>query len=426
MRRIDDRGLSSAPVDGSSLSPRRREFTSGVEHARFSIVCLSPQEWEIDLPTNRQQVMRRAAALGHEVLFVETGHFLGIHFWHLLRAGDRVSLVRRLTSNETASPGLLVCKALNLVPWREKYHLANRFDCWVTAMILRRTARRLPRPIVLWLYDPCSARMAGKCGEELAVYDCVDDYAEQVGSDPRRRELAVTESRRAAQRAQLVFATTSELCQRMRIINEKSHLVPNAGDFAHFSVAANRALAAPEVRDLPRPVLGFAGNFLAAKVDFSLLKNVALARPEWTLLLVGPTRPDTADELAGLTQLPNVHWAGFKPYADLPAYVAAFDVALIPYVSNDYTRNCFPLKLYEYLAAGKPVVASGLPQLARMDPDVVLTAGLDEFIEAVREALCRRDDQDRRRRVQLAAENTWEMRTERLLDLVCSELDAGA
>jgi glycosyltransferase involved in cell wall biosynthesis len=415
-------------VDGSPPS-QRREVTVGVtreEQLRFSIVCLSPQEWDIDLPTNRQQVMRRAAALGHEVLFVETGHFLGTHVWHLLRAGDRVSLARRLASNEMASPGLLVRKALNLVPWREKYHLANRFNCWVTAMVIRRAVRRLPKPVVLWLYDPCSARMAGKCCEELAVYDCVDDYAEQVGSDPRRRELAVTENRRAAQRAQLVFATTSDLCRRMRIINENAHLVPNAGDFVHFGVAANRALAAPEVRDLSRPVLGFAGNFLTSKVDFGLIENVALARPEWTFLLIGPAPPESADAVARLARLRNVNWLGLRPYADLPAYVAAFDVALIPYVSNDYTRNCFPLKLYEYLAAGKPVVASGLPQLAGMNPDVVLTSGLDEFIEAVEEALRRRDDQDRRRRVRLAAENTWEMRTERLLDLVSSELDAVA
>jgi glycosyltransferase involved in cell wall biosynthesis len=105
--------------------------------------------------------------------------------------------------------------------------------------------------------------------------------------------------------------------------------------------------------------------------------------------------------------------------------VAAFDVALIPYVANDYTRNCFPLKLYEYLAAGKPVVASGLPELAGMEPDVVLTTGLEEFVAAVESALRLREDGDRRRRVERAARNTWELRTERLLDLVASELDTG-
>ena len=396
------------------------------ERRPFSIVCLSPQEWDVDLPTNRQQIMRRAAALGHEVLFVETGHFLGTHLWHALRAGDRSSLARRLVSAEKISTRVRVRKALNLVPWRQKYGLANAFDCWVDATLLRRAVWNLPKPVVLWLYDPCSSRMAGKCAETLAVYDCVDDYPEQVGSDTRRRALLTAEDARAAQRAQLVFATTNDLYRRKRLINSNSHLVPNAGDFHHFKPAADRLLAAPEVRELPRPVLGFVGNFVAAKVDFGLIDSVARARPEWTLVLIGPARAESAAPLARLAHLPNVRWLGFKPYAELPAYVAAFDVALIPYVANDYTRNCFPLKLYEYLAAGKPVVASGLPELAGMEPDVLLRAGgPDEFVAGVEEALTRREDGDCQRRVQRAAGNTWEMRTERLLALIRSELDAA-
>jgi glycosyltransferase involved in cell wall biosynthesis len=395
------------------------------ERTSFSIVCLSGQEWDVDLPTNHQQIMRRAAALGHQVLFVETGHFLGTHLWHLLRRSDRSSLARRLVSTERVSSGVRVRKALNLVPWRQKYRLANALNCWVTATLLRRAVRRLPKPFVLWIYDPCSSRMAGECGEELAVYDCVDDYPEQVGSDPRRRALVVAEDERAAERVQLVFATTNDLRRRKRLINANTHLVPNAGDFRHFNAAADRLLAAPEVRDLARPVLGFAGNFVALKVDFGLIENVALARPEWTLLLVGPSRPESTATLASLTRLPNVNWVGLKPYDELPAYVAAFDIALIPYVANDYTRNCFPLKLYECLAAGKPVVASGLPELAGMEPDVVLAAGLEEFVVAVEEALHRRGDGDRRRRIQRAARNTWEGRTKRLLGLIASELRAG-
>ena len=83
----------------------------------------------------------------------------------------------------------------------------------------------------------------------------------------------------------------------------------------------------------------------------------------------------------------NVRWLGPKPYSELPRYVAAFDVGLIPYVENDYTRSCFPLKLYEYLAAGKPVVASGLPELAGMEPDVVLVDGPAAFVDAIEAAL---------------------------------------
>ena len=144
-------------------------------------------------------------------------------------------------------------------------------------------------------------------------------------------------------------------------------------------------------------MLGFARNFLASEVDFDLLEDVARALPEGTLLLIGPAAPKTASALERLAQLPSVRWLGQKPYA-VPRYVAAFDVELIPYVSNAYTRSCFPLKLYGYLAAGKPVVASGLPELAGTEPDVVLVDGATTFIQAVQRAVGRNGEAERLRR----------------------------
>jgi len=267
--------------------------------------------------------------------------------------------------------------------------------------------------------------MVGSCGEELAVYDCVDDYAEQTTS-PRKRELVASSDRMAVLRSRLVFATSTTMYERQSRLNSATHLVPNAGDYEHFATAADRAIAAPDVSDLPRPVLGFAGNFLMSKVDFDLLEHVARALPQSTLLLIGPATTETAPALERIAQLPNVHWLGQKPYAELPRYVAAFDVGLIPYVSNAYTLSCFPLKLYEYLAAGKPVVASGLPELAGMEPDVVLVDGSTAFVHAIQEAVARDGDAAQRRRSQLASGNSWEARAGRLLELVHEVLELRA
>jgi glycosyltransferase involved in cell wall biosynthesis len=182
---------------------------------------------------------------------------------------------------------------------------------------------------------------------------------------------------------------------------------------------------APEVRELPKPVLGFAGNMQASKVDFDLLEAVAKAWPAGTLLLVGPERPETETQLRRLASLPNVRWVGMKPYAELPSYVAAFDVALIPYLENEYTRSCFPLKVFEYLAAGKPVVASGLPELVHLVPDIVLASGTREYLRGIESALESADQGSAAQRMALAAQNTWETRTERLLGLVEAELAAA-
>lgn len=388
----------------------------------FSIVCLSSQEWRVDLPTNRQQIMLRAASRGHAVVFVETGHFLGRHLWSLLRTGFPRSLASRLFSAEEVSAGIRVRKALNVFPWGHKYGLPSRLNSALTARLLRHRLDDLPKPVVLWLYDPCAAPMVGSCDEAFAVYDCVDDYREQTNGDRHRRALVSAADEEAARLSRLVFATTRPLHERHRRVNAATHLVPNAGDFRHFAPASDRAFAAPDVRDLARPVVGFAGNFVPAKVDFALLDAVARERPDWTLVLVGPARDAAEHALRRLTQLPNVRWLGAKAYEELPRFVAAFDVALIPYVANAYTRSCFPLKVYEYLAAGKPVVASGLPELAGMEPDVVLAARPAEFVAAVEAALERGQQSDRARRMELAAANTWERRAGRLLELVGAQL----
>jgi glycosyltransferase involved in cell wall biosynthesis len=400
------------------------EGHAGVDANGYSIICLSPQDWRVALPTNRQQVMSRAARRGHQVLFVETGNFLGRHLWTLLRGPERLSLARRLFSTEKIAPGVNLRKAVNVLPWGSKYRFAKTINSRVTSKLLRRLAADLPQPVVLWIYDPGAAGMVGSCGEAFAVYDCVDDYVEQTASQ-RKRVLVVECDYVAATQSRLVFTTSSTMFERQRARNAATHLVPNAGDYQHFLKAGDRTIAAPEVLELPRPVLGFVGNFLASKVDFELLEQVARGLPESSLALVGPPGRDTEGALERLAGLPNVRWLGPKPYQELPRYVAAFDVGLIPYLSNAYTRSCFPLKLYEYLAAGKPVVATGLPELAGMEPDVVLVRDPSFFIDAVKEALSRDDEDSRARRKRLAGGNSWERKTDRLLGLVEHELEAG-
>ncbi len=385
----------------------------------FSIVCVSRQDWNTGLPTNRQQIMRRAAERGHRVLFVESGGHLGRHLWRLATGPGRGSLARRLFGGEQAADGITVEKAVTLAPWGQKFELANRINSRLTGLRVRRAARGLERPRILWLYDPTAFELVGRAGEELTVYDCVDDYAEQVGPDERRRRFVAEADEEAASRSQVVFATTQGLFERQSARNPETHLVRNGADYAHFSRANGTA---SELRSLSGPVIGFAGNLTSEKVDFDLLEAVARARPAWTLVLVGPAAEDARARIGRLAELANVHVLGFRPYHKLPAYVGGFSAGLIPYRASAYTRNCSPLKVFEYLAAGKPVVASGVPELAEMGPDVSLAEGADEFVAAIERALADDGREAVARRRALAEENTWDARTERLLDLVGGRL----
>lgn len=385
----------------------------------FSIVCVSRQDWHAGLPTNRQQIMVRAAERGHRVLFVETGGHLSRHLWRLVTGPGRGSLARRLFGAERPAQGVAVEKALTIVPWGQKFQLANRINSRLTGLRIRRAARRLEGQRVLWLYDPTAFELVGHLGEDLTVYDVVDDYAEQVGPDTRRRRFVAEADEEAASRSHVVFATTSGLYERQLARNPETHLVRNGADFAHFS---NLNGTASEVRALPGPIVGFAGNLTSEKVDFDLLDAIARARPGWSFVLVGPAAEDARSGLEPLAKLPNVHVLGFRPYDDLPSFVGGFSVGLIPYRATDYTRNCSPLKVFEYLAAGKPVVASGVPELEGMEPDVVLADGVDEFVAAVEAALADDSPDAVARRQRLAEENTWEGRTERLLELIGGRL----
>jgi glycosyltransferase involved in cell wall biosynthesis len=396
-----------------------------VEHeasAPFSIICLSPQEWATSLPTNRQQIMRRAAEQGHPVLFVETGEWLGAHLWRLLWQPNRRSLLRRLVSVETVEPGVAVRKALNVLPWGQRYRASDSVNGLINRRVVARAARSLRPPRVVWLYDPRATWAIGHAGDTFSVYDCVDDYPEQAAGERNRRLLAAAD-RRAALTSRIVFTTTTPLFDRHASTNPRTYLVRNVGDFAHFSPAADYGRASQELRDLPRPVLGFAGNFLPGKVDLELLDELVRSLGTGSLLLAGPASdPAVARRLEEAALDPRVTWLGPVPYERLPSVVAAFDVGLIPYLENDYTRSCFPLKLFEYLAAGKPVVASGLPELEGMEPDVVVASGAASFKQAVAQAATAAGAADVARRQAIAAANTWEGRTSRLLALISEEL----
>ena len=265
--------------------------------------------------------------------------------------------------------------------------------------------------------------------QSFAVYDCVDDYSSLTFYTPAEQALAARRDREAAIASRLVFAATSDAV--------RTASAPESEDVSRAERRRLRALlsgrrsrlrgAGARLARAPRDRVR--GQLHAREGRRRAPGRSRAARPDWTLLLIGPAEESARAVLERITAAhPNARWLGPKPYEELPHYVAAFDVALCPNQWNDYGRSCFPLKLYEYLAAGKPVIASGNPDLAGMEPDVRLARGVAEFVAAIEEALGRRSAEDKERRLRVASENTWESRASRLLGLVQAELglDGGA
>jgi glycosyltransferase involved in cell wall biosynthesis len=192
------------------------------------------------------------------------------------------------------------------------------------------------------------------------------------------------------------------LCEERRAYNPNTHWIANGVDVEHFAPGAP---AAAELRHLKKPIVGFVGG-LSEWVDTRLIATLAHQRRDWTFCLVGPAGGADLTRLRGLQ---NVALLGPRRYADLPRYLAGMDVALIPFIQHGVAWHADPIKAYEYLAAGLPVVATDLPALRRLSAVVRLAGSADEFLAEIEAAL---HDDHRAERQAEAARHSWTSRFE--------------
>lgn len=290
---------------------------------------------------------------------------------------------------------------------------------------------------ILWLFRPGQQHWIDQLHPRLVIYHVVDEYSAypslSLAQAQRQRDL----DRQLCARSDLVFCTAQSLVDARRPLNPNTYYMPNAVDYDAFrhALANSSGASEPHVTQSLRdgsqpsdhlvtlspchPVLGVVGG-INAKVDLALLADVATRRPDWRIELVGPLSYGLdAGELARLRALPNVHFAGAVPPEQVPAVMAGCDMGLIPYKLNEQTRHVNPLKVYEYLAAGKPVVGTPLPELAQFQPLVRLARDVDGFVAAVEAALAEGDAPEAiAARLAVAAANTWDVRVERMLALI--------
>ena len=281
---------------------------------------------------------------------------------------------------------------------------------------IRRQMRRLGmrRPI-LYIWHPFFADAIGQFDEQAVAYHCYDEYAAFAGTD---RAYVSALERRVLQKSDVVFAVSEGLTEAKARVNTNTHLVPNGVDYDLFAAAQDPATAvAPEVSAVPGPVIGCVTRVVPDYFDAALLREVFQRRPDWSLVVVGPESMSSgraAEALRQLKILPNVHFLGRRDLGALPSYLKGFDACLIPYVLSENKLLADPLKLYEYLAAGKPVISKRLPNLARMGDAVSMADGADEWIEAIARELRTDSAAKIARRQELAKASTWDERIGRI------------
>lgn len=386
------------------------------------VIVFAGALYDAPLWTNRQHIARRLADRGWRVLYVEPRLLL---WTQLFGWGPKVQRslgevgrwLLRQTVPWRAHPNLWVQAQANLIPGSRRKRALGRLNhlLW-NAWHVRRHAWELgfEDPILL-IYDTEAVEFLDDFPGARVVYDCVDDHRAQAGVD---RSAALVEKEEAAisARADAVAVTTQPLLDRFRRLNRNVHLVPNAADVQAF--LSPRPEPA-DLRPIPHPRIGTCGALDAYKLDVDLLRAVAAAHPDWHFVLVGPVDVVGVGRAAvkNLRTFPNVHFLGPKPHRGVPAYVHGFDVALIPYRESAYNRASFPLKFWEFMASGKPIVASGLPALASYRSLIALVRTSEEFSQAVKGAL-RDPTTGAAGRIAEAKRHGWENRVDAIEQLL--------
>lgn len=268
---------------------------------------------------------------------------------------------------------------------------------------------------ISWFVVPHPGVHAGNLGEDLCVYYCIDDYAAHPGVDAAliaRRDLDLS------RRADLLFVAPPALVDAKRALNPNTVFSPHGVDVDLFAQAQDPATELPALaRDLPRPIVGYIGS-IHEWIDVPLIEWLAQQRPHWSFLLVGHAHV----AVDGLRALPNVHLAGSQPYASLPAWSKAFDAAIIPYRLNRQVANANPLKLREYLAAGKAVVSVRNPEIEKFSQWVRLVDGREAFLAALDDAVRDNAPGAAEARIAAVADQTWDARVATVLAVVAERL----
>lgn len=385
-----------------------------------SCILFATADWDEPYWTNKQHCAKTLANLGVKVLYVES---VGLRSpkaeskrdWHRLRDRLIKGLESLLLGAPERSPGIYVLSPL-LVPAGYRYPLLKALNRLLLRFYIARSLMgKVFRDPIVWTYHPFILDvLRGKLSGPL-LYHCVDDLAAVPGVDA----LAFRQAEdRLLRRADVVFATAPALAEHCQRINPNTHFLPNVVDIEHFAGAFAAELLPEDLVAIPEPRLCYHGVLSDFKIDFELLLEAAKLTPTWHWIFIGEEREGQDSTLvAELARLPNVHFLGYRPYAQLPEYLRGVQVGLLPSLLNDYTRSMFPMKYFEYLAAGIPVVSTSLEFTKYANKAITVADNPEDFVNAIKAQLVN-GRLSREEAEGFVKENTWEKRLFMMLNIL--------
>ncbi|GMN99845.1 glycosyltransferase [Parageobacillus thermoglucosidasius] len=276
----------------------------------------------------------------------------------------------------------------------------------------------IPKKSICIIHNPLLWPMIKPIKDDFSLicYDNMDDW-KGLETDVRKFGLDVEALENdLVENSHIVFSVSSILDERMKQKNNNSHLIPNGVDFDRFAQLEGKLSILRE--EYRKPIIGFIGT-IAEWIDLSLIEKVAKEILNATVLLVGPIHED----VTSLEKLPNVKFLGKVKYDEVPSYINLFDVCLNPFKKTDAGNAADPIKLYEYLALGKPVVSTNIPEAIKLKDVIYIADDEKEFVDKVKHALNYQTHEEVSRRKEIAKKNSWRKRSEDILSIIKDTLE---
>jgi len=378
-----------------------------------SIICFGGEDWWYHHPHSKAHLMRKFARAGNKVIFVNS---ISMGLPGLAHKDLLPRIKRKLGSYSKLArqteDGITVVSPASLPFFGSA--TARKLNRQMIGAQIRKLAqsRGLTKPI-LWIAIPTAAEMIGAFDESAIIYQVSDKYDANTMDHATDPALIRKLHEQAIDRADLVFYSGRKLFDEATRGRDHSYLLEQGVDYERWSKVTTLSIA-PEIDKIPHPRLGYFGAIEPWLVDQELIKREARERPSWQWIFIGNRSRGIEIE-----DLPNTHFLPPVQYEELPAYAAGFDVCVLPWETEQaFTSYGSAIKVREYLASGKPVVISPLPEYEPMGDVLRIARSRDEFLRLVEDALNENDESASAKRQAAVASGTWDARAEWVSGLI--------